>query len=194
MTNELLATEPSDAPPPEPHLVHATFAAGCFWGLQHAMQALPGVVRARSGFTAGQPLRNGRLPTYAVVSSGKSGFAEAVRVAYDPTLIPYSALLETWWAQLEDPTDGTGAGNNRGLQYRPLICWHTEAQRAEAAAFLEREAKALHLPDAAALAVKLWPATAFTEAEEVHQDYISKGGLDSEPEVPYWMGSFVDEV
>ena len=188
MVNELLVGAPEDEPPPEPHLQHATFAAGCFWGLQHALQAQAGVVRARAGYTGGQR----RQPTYSLVSSGKSGHAEAVRVAFDPSLTTYAALLETWWGELEDPTDGAGAGNNRGVQYRPLVCWHSEEQRDEAAAFLEREAKALHLPGAGALAVSLRPATAFTEAEEVHQDWIAKGGLDTQPDVPYWMGSFID--
>jgi methionine-S-sulfoxide reductase len=185
--NAVQLSLPDAAPPPSTQLAYADFAAGCFWGLQQLLSRTPGVLETTAGYTQGAPRE--RPPTYGRVSSGKTGHVEAVRALYDPALVSYEGLLAVYMASLEDACDARGQGADRGFQYRPGIYWHDEAQRAAAEAALAAEAAARRVP---ALAVELKPATAFWEAEEVHQHYLERGGLDPQPEVPYWLGCYVD--
>ena len=181
-------TQPEDRAPPrmEGHHV-ATFASGCFWGLQRELDATPGVVHTRCGYTQGTVQR----PSYKAVCSGRSGHVEAVRVEYDSDAVTYTQLLDVWWSCVEDPTDGGGQGADRGLQYRLGLYWYTEEQRDAASAFLGRMA-ADRAYRGVPLAVEVKPAAPFHEAEEWHQQYFAKGGLDPCPETPFWMGQFVD--
>ena len=149
-------------------LALATFASGCFWGLEAALAAHPGVRATLAGYTQGTL----RSPSYARVAAGRSGHVEAVRCAYDPAETSYEALLSVWWSCLADACDARGQGADRGRQYRPGVFWHDEAQRDAAAAFLEvKQAER----GARQLAVLLKPAAPFYAAEECHQKYLAKG-------------------
>lgn len=180
----LQLTEPQDTDAPQSSGQLATFAAGCFWHVQHALAATPGVTHTVCGYTQGKLQK----PTYAQVCTGRSGHVEAVRVEFDPLAITYAQLLDVWWSCIEDPTDGRGQGADRGRQYRLGIYYYDAEQRMEAQAFLA--AKAAH--HSRPLAVEVKPAAQLWPAEEVHQCYIAKGGLDPHPETPFWMGQFVD--
>lgn len=170
--------------PAEAHLLYASFSAGCFWGLQRALDGTPGVVRSATGYSQGRAVR----PTYRLVCGGRSGHAETVRATYDPRTVSYAQLLDAWWSCVEDPTDRRGQGPDRGPQYRLGVFWHHAQQRDAAAAFLAAQAAALRRT----LAVELKPAAPFTEAEECHQRYFAQGGLDPRPETPFWMGQYID--
>lgn len=184
-TNRLTLASPLAAPPADPALEAATFAAGCFWGLQRALSRPPGVVRTEAGYCQGAVER----PSYAAVATRRSGHVEAVRVEYDPARVSYADLLAVWWGALDDPADGAGQGADRGPQYRPAVLWHSAAQRAEAAAFM---AAAWPRPSGGGLAVALEPAGPWWPAEAAHQHWLDRGGLDPAPEQPYWMGAFID--
>ena len=181
-------TQPEDRAPvrEEGHHV-AAFAGGCFWHLQRELDGTPGVRHTRCGYTQGTVQR----PSYKAVCSGRSGHVEAVRVEYDPSEVAYGQLLDVWWACVEDPTDGRGQGADRGRQYRLGVYWYSPEQRDAALAFLDRMAAA-DAHGGVPLAVEVKPAAAFHEAEEWHQGYFLKGGLDPCPETPFWMGQFVD--
>ena len=103
------------------NLKKATFAGGCFWCTEADFEKLPGVVKVVSGYTGGQK----ENPTYAEVSSGKTGHVEAVQVYYDPSKISYEELLDTLWKHI-DPTDGGGQFVDRGPQYRSAIFYHDD--------------------------------------------------------------------
>ena len=121
---------PVELPPVEREgLEQAVFAGGCFWGVEAAFAAAPGVVATECGYTGGREPR----PTYSRVCGGRTGHAEAVRVVYDPRVTSYGALLELFWS-LIDATDARGQGADRGSQYRTAVFWCTPAQRDAAAA------------------------------------------------------------
>lgn len=145
----------------------ATFAAGCFWGVEESFHELPGVVATRVGYTGG----NVEQPTYQQVSSDTTGHAEAVEVTFDPDKISYEQLLNVFW-QIHDPTQVNRQGPDVGSQYRSAIFYHSEQQRLLA----EKSRDAL---DASgryqrSVATEIVPATTFWEAEEYHQKYYLK--------------------
>lgn len=146
----------------------ATFAAGCFWGVEAALAAVPGVKATQAGYTQGREA----APSYARVATGRSGHVEAVRVEYDPAVASYEALLAAWWACLADACDARGQGQDRGPQYRPSVFWHCERQRDAATRFLQRKQTER---GARPLVVLLKPAAPFYPAEECHQQYFAKG-------------------
>jgi peptide methionine sulfoxide reductase msrA/msrB len=145
----------------------ATLAGGCFWGVEKLLEDVPGVVAVTSGYTGGATLD----PTYAQVSSGKTGHAEAVEVVFDPTLLSFEELLGYFW-RLHDPTQLDRQGPDRGSQYRSAIFYHDEAQRkvAEASKQAFDESKVFPVPAVTVIV----PAGAFFPAEEYHQDYYGK--------------------
>ncbi|NQU40760.1 MAG: peptide-methionine (S)-S-oxide reductase MsrA [Lentisphaerae bacterium] len=148
-------------------LERATFAGGCFWCMEPPFEKLPGVARVISGYTGGAKLN----PTYKEVSSGGTGHAEAVQVHYDPRLITYNDLLEVFWRSM-DPTDGGGQFADRGNQYRPVIFYHTEAQKRDAEASKQRLEASGRFDKPIATAIE--PAQTWYPAEEYHQDYYKK--------------------
>lgn len=147
----------------------ATFAAGCFWGVEDVFMELPGVVSTRVGYTGGS-LDN---PTYRDVCSGATGHAEAVEVVYDPAVISYEQLLEQFWA-CHDPTQLNRQGPDHGTQYRSAIFCHTPEQQRAAEASRERLDNSGRLRRR--IVTEIVPAAPFWMAEEYHQKYHKKNG------------------
>ncbi|MDZ7748506.1 MAG: peptide-methionine (S)-S-oxide reductase MsrA [Halofilum sp. (in: g-proteobacteria)] len=147
----------------------ATFAAGCFWHVEHAFRQVPGVIEAESGYTGGH-VEN---PGYKQVCGGDTGHAEAVRVEYDPERVSYADLLGVFW-QCHDPTQRNRQGPDVGSQYRSAIFCHDEAQREAAERSRdEQERSGRHRGP---IVTEITPASAFYRAEEYHQRYLEKHG------------------
>ena len=148
----------------------ATFAAGCFWGVEAAFGKIEGVISTAVGYGGG----DFEDPTYDDVCSGKTGHAEAVEVVYDPEKVTYEKLLRTFW-NMHDPTTVNRQGPDFGSQYRSVIFFHNdEQQRAVIKSKDEFQAK-LNEP----IVTEIIKATAFYKAEEYHQRYLEKRGAKS---------------
>ncbi|PLY07134.1 MAG: peptide-methionine (S)-S-oxide reductase [Desulfuromonas sp.] len=145
----------------------ATFAAGCFWGVEEAFQVLDGVIETAVGYMGGT-MEN---PTYQQVCSDTTGHAEVVEVSYDPQVISYERLLERFWSK-HNPTSLNRQGWDIGSQYRSVIFYYDEEQRQLA----EASKAALDSTDLYEdpIVTEIVPATAFWRAEEYHQKYILK--------------------
>jgi peptide-methionine (S)-S-oxide reductase len=145
----------------------ATFAAGCFWCAETAFEGVPGVLSVTSGFSGG-PEKN---PTYEMVSSGRTGHAEAVHVVFDPKRITYSKLLQIFWHNV-DPMQAEGQFCDHGHQYRSAIFWKDETQHrlAEESKRALEASKRFKRP----IVTEIVRFTAFYPAEEYHQDYYKK--------------------
>ena len=150
----------------------ATFAAGCFWGVEATFRQLSGVISTRVGYTGGQ-LPN---PTYKDVCTDRTGHAEAVEVEYDPAKISYEQLLNVFWEN-HDPTQLNRQGPDWGTQYRSAIFFHTPEQ--ESAANASKEVLGKSGPFGKPIVTRIVPATTFYEAEDYHQQYLEKRGLAS---------------
>ena len=148
----------------------ATFAAGCFWGVEAAFRETPGVVATRVGYTGGTPAN----PSYRDVCSDRTGHAEAVEVAYDPEKISYEQLLKVFWEN-HDPTQRNRQGPDVGSQYRSAIFFHSPEQEASARASAERLQSGGRFKRP--IVTEIVPAVPFYEAEEYHQQYLEKRGL-----------------
>lgn len=149
----------------------ATFAAGCFWGVEATFRKIPGVLSTRVGYTGGSTDR----PTYRDVCTDRTGHAEAVEVAYDPARTSYDALLKVFWEN-HDPTTLNRQGPDVGTQYRSAIFYHDARQKEAATASklaLERSG-AFRCP----VVTEIVAAGAFWEAEDYHQQYLEKRGAD----------------
>ena len=148
----------------------ATFAAGCFWGVEATFRALPGVTATRVGYTGG----NFANPTYKDVCTDGTGHAEAVEMDFDPAKISYEKLLDVFWEN-HDPTQLNRQGPDVGTQYRSAIFFHTPAQEAAAGASKARlEASGRFRRP---IVTEITPASTFYRAEEYHQRYLEKRGL-----------------
>lgn len=145
----------------------ATFAAGCFWGVEAAFRSVEGVVETEVGYTGGEA----ENPTYKQVCTGRTGHAEAVRVVYDPQVVSYEQLLERFWS-VHDPTQRDRQGPDVGSQYRSAIFTHDDDQAAEARASLQARQEKLSRP----IATQIVPVGVFWRAEEYHQQYVEKTG------------------
>jgi len=148
----------------------ATFAAGCFWGVEAAFRRTPGVTATTVGYTGGKTAD----PTYKEVCSDKTGHAEAVHVEFDPTVVSYEELLDAFWTS-HDPTQVNRQGPDVGSQYRSAIFYHTPEQQAAAEA--SRERLAASGKHATPVATEVVPAAEFYRAEDYHQQYLEKRGL-----------------
>jgi len=147
----------------------ATFAAGCFWGVEALFRQLDGVVDAACGYEGGH-VDN---PTYQQVCSGTTNHAEVVEVDYDPERITYEQLLDAFW-NLHDPTTPNRQGPDVGTQYRSEIFFHTPEQ--EAAAQASKRAMDESGKFANPIVTNITPASTFWRAEEYHQRYFEKTG------------------
>lgn len=145
----------------------ATFAAGCFWGVEDAFRRIPGVIDAVSGYAGGQT----ENPTYRQVCSHTTGHAEAVEVTFDPARVSYDELLGYFW-QIHDPTQLNRQGPDIGDQYRSAIFTHSPEQERAAAASRDREQHKL----SRRIVTQILPAPRFWRAEEYHQRYFEKNG------------------
>lgn len=145
----------------------ATFAGGCFWCITHPFQALDGVAAVTTGYIGGH-VEN---PTYPEVCTGTTGHLEAVEVLFDPAVIPYTHLLEVFFAQI-DPTDPHGQFCDKGSQYRTAIFYHDLVQRAQAERARLWVAQSGRFDKPVVTGVR--PAQTFYPAEEYHQDYHAK--------------------
>jgi peptide-methionine (S)-S-oxide reductase len=140
----------------------ATLGGGCFWCTEAIYQMLPGVKSVTSGYAGGQK----ENPTYKEVCTGTTGHAEVIQVEYDPKVITYEKILETFW-DAHDPTTLNRQGNDTGTQYRSVIFYSNEAQHA-AAERSKAEAQK-HLPRP--IVTQIVPLTKFYKAEGYHQEY-----------------------
>src|ERR1051325_11362364 len=152
----------------------AILAAGCFWGVEEILRAVPGVIDTEVGYTGGW-LEN---PTYADTHHSKSGHAEAIRVTFDPTVLSYEDLLEKWFFKIHDPTTLDRQGYDVGTQYRSAIFYHSPEQEAAARQTIKdlAESKVWDNP----IVTQIEPLTAFYPAEDYHQDSFARN-----PEQPY---------
>jgi peptide-methionine (S)-S-oxide reductase len=151
------------------HVETATFAAGCFWGVEAAFREIEGVTGAECGYTGGQTAN----PSYQQVCSGRTGHAEAVRVQFDPARVSYGELVEKFW-EMHDPTQLNRQGPDTGTQYRSAIFVHDAAQEATARASLGRlQASGRYRRN---VVTQIVPAAPFYRAEEYHQRYFEKHG------------------
>ncbi|AKU89826.1 peptide-methionine (S)-S-oxide reductase MsrA [Vulgatibacter incomptus] len=146
----------------------ATFAAGCFWGIEETFRNLPGVLMTTAGYTGGHL----SYPSYRQVCTDRTGHAEAVEVIYLPEVISYEELLEVFFA-CHDPTTLNRQGGDVGTQYRSAIYWHTHEQ--ERAAIMSRDAHAIRF--SSPIVTEITPVTEFYPAEEYHQLYLLKQGV-----------------
>ncbi|MEM8936807.1 MAG: peptide-methionine (S)-S-oxide reductase MsrA [Pseudomonadota bacterium] len=147
----------------------ATFAAGCFWGIEQSFRELPGVLDAEVGYTGGRT----QNPTYEEICRKGTGHAEAVLVTFDPAKISYQALLEHFW-KIHDPTQVNRQGPDVGDQYRSAIFTHSEDQAdAAEASKASEDASGRHR---APIATLIEPAPTWWKAEEYHQQYFAKRG------------------
>jgi peptide-methionine (S)-S-oxide reductase len=151
-------------------LEKATFAAGCFWGVEAAFRLTKGVVSTAVGYTGGSRPN----PTYEDVCSDGTGHAEAVEVTYDPAQVTYEGLLDLFWS-IHDPTTPDRQGPDIGSQYRSAVFVHSPEQERSARASLERAQTGRRRP----IVTRIEPASIFWRAEEYHQQYLEKRGLAS---------------
>lgn len=145
----------------------ASFAAGCFWGVESAFRKLPGVVAVMVGYTGGHK----NNPTYEEVCRTDTGHAEAVEVTFDPSVISFKELVDTFW-DIHDPTQIDRQGPDTGRQYRTAIFTHSAAQAEIAEAGKAAAQTRFSLP----IATTIESADTFWKAEEYHQRYFEKQG------------------
>ena len=145
----------------------ATFAAGCFWGVEDKLGKIPGVLETRVGYTGGE-VEN---PTYRMVCTNQTGHAEAVHVTYNPDQIDYETLVRRFF-EIHNPTTLNRQGPDIGSQYRSAVFYHNDEQRRIAEGVkeeLNRSGKFSY-----PIVTEIVPAGDFYEAEEYHQKYYEK--------------------
>ena len=153
-------------------MAQATFAAGCFWGIEAAFRRVEGVTATQVGYTGGAT----DVPTNEQVCSGRTGHAEAVRVTFDPGLVGYAELLGVFYS-IHDATQLNRQGADVGTQYRSAVFFHDAEQEATA-----RELKAEQQASGrwgGEIVTEIVPAGAFHPAEDYHQQYLAKHGQDA---------------
>lgn len=145
----------------------ATFAAGCFWGVQLAFDRVPGVLETTVGYAQGDAAN----PTYRQVCTGKTHHAESIKIKFDESVVSYGDLLQLFWS-IHDPTTLNRQKNDVGTQYRSGIYYHDEEQRKQALASKEEREKELEKT----IVTEIEEAREFWDAEASHQKYLEKGG------------------
>jgi peptide-methionine (S)-S-oxide reductase len=147
----------------------ASFAAGCFWGVEARFRELDGVMDAVSGYMGGQTVN----PNYKQVCGGDTGHAETVQVTFDDEKISYRELLDLFF-DMHNPTTMNRQGPDFGSQYRSVVFWHDEAQRQAAEQKIREVDASGKWPDP--VVTQLVEAPEFWRAEEYHQRYFEKNG------------------
>jgi len=146
---------------------NATFAAGCFWGVEANFQKINGIKKTTVGYMGGAT----KNPKYEQVCKGKTGHAEVIQIGYDPEEIKYEKLLEIFW-DIHDPTQLNRQGLDIGTQYRSIIFYHNETQKKLA---VESKQKQQQKTDKK-IVTEITPIKEFYPAEEYHQKYLEKRG------------------
>jgi peptide-methionine (S)-S-oxide reductase len=149
----------------------ATLGGGCFWCTEAVFQMLPGVKSVTSGYAGGTK----ENPTYKEVCRGETGHAEVIQIEFDPAVISYEKLLETFW-EVHDPTTLDRQGNDTGTQYRSIILYRDEAQKAVAEKSRAEAQQHFRQP----IVTEIVPLKQFYPAEAYHQDYYRQN-----PSQPY---------
>lgn len=152
----------------------AVLAGGCFWGVDAVFRHVKGVSTVVSGYSGGDRA----TANYPAVSTGTTGHAEAVSIAYDPAKISYGQLLEIFFAVAHDPTERNRQGPDTGTQYRSAIFYANEGQKQVAQAYIDQLNRAGAFP--APIATQVAPLKRFYPAEEYHQNYLAR-----HPDQPY---------
>lgn len=150
----------------------ATFAAGCFWGVEETFSLIPGVIATRVGYIGGHT----ENPTYPEVCSDTTGHAEAVEVTFDSAVVSYEKLLELFWHS-HNPTLLNRQGPDVGSQYRSVIFYHNDEQQQLAEQSKQDLEHAHYFPKP--IVTEIVPAGRFYPAEEYHQQYLKKQGRSS---------------
>ena len=148
----------------------ATFAGGCFWCMQPPFDKLDGVISTTVGYCGGRE----KNPTYKQVSSGSTGHAEAIKIAYDPARASYSELLDVFWRNI-NPIQKDGQFVDKGRQYRTAIFYHNDKQKELAEASRDKLENSEKFDEK--IATEIVPVTPFYDAEEYHQDYYKKNSI-----------------
>ena len=148
----------------------ATFAAGCFWGVEAAFRQVHGVLQTAVGYTGGHVPD----PSYGQVCRHRTGHAEVVEVWFDPAQVSYAELVEVFW-RIHNPTTRNRQGLDFGSQYRSAIFCHDGGQRETAAASRDAQQQSRRRQ----IVTEITPASAFYRAEEYHQRYLEKHGQPS---------------
>jgi peptide-methionine (S)-S-oxide reductase len=165
-------TAPAPAQPMNTnHAEFATLGGGCFWCLDAVFQRIPGVIAITSGYAGGST----ENPTYQQVCTGATGHAEVVQISYDPARLSYEKLLDFFW-DAHDPTTPNRQGADEGPQYRSIILYSSEAQKAAAEKSKAQAQKKFTSP----IVTEIVPLKKFFKAEDYHQDY-----YDHNPGQPY---------
>ncbi len=150
----------------------ATFAAGCFWGVESAYQQIDGVITTSVGYTGGKMI----APSYKDVCAGRTGHAEAVEVIFDPHKVSYEKLVDTFW-KIHDPTTLNRQGPDFGTQYRSAIFFHNLKQ--QAIATRSKQAMQHSGRFSRDIVTEITSASPFYRAEDYHQSYLAKRGKTS---------------
>ncbi len=143
----------------------AVLGGGCFWCMEAEYKTVPGIRRITSGFAGGKTVN----PSYEDVCTGATGHAEVIQIEFDPAKISYERILELFWLA-HDPTTLNSQGNDYGTQYRSIILYENEVQKAAAEKSKRAAAKSFKTP----IVTEIVPLTAFYPAEGYHQDYYAK--------------------
>jgi peptide-methionine (S)-S-oxide reductase len=149
----------------------AVLGGGCFWCTEAEFQMLPGVKSVASGYSGGTT----ENPTYKQVCTGETGHAEVIQVEFDPKVVSYEKILETFW-EAHDPTTLNRQGNDSGTQYRSIILYNSEAQRVAAEKSKAEAQKHFKRP----IVTEIVPLKQFYKAEGYHQNYFRNN-----PNQPY---------
>jgi peptide-methionine (S)-S-oxide reductase len=147
----------------------ATFAAGCFWGVEESFSKIKGVKSTMVGYTGGRHTN----PTYRDVCTDSTGHAEAIQLQYDPEEVTYEELLKVFWST-HNPTTKNRQGPDIGSQYRSVIFYHTPEQELSARSSIEELEKSGRFSNR--IVTEIVPASTFYKAEQYHQKYYEKKG------------------
>ena len=150
----------------------AVFANGCFWCTEAVFQSLKGVSSVVPGYTGGKPMVDGKVPTYEAVCNGNTGYAEAIKIEFDPKKVNYKKLLKAFWMN-HNPTTQNRQGPDIGSQYRSGIFYTSEKQKEIAIKSKEEYQKELKNK----IITEIVKATEFYPAEEYHQKYYKTHNL-----------------
>ncbi len=154
------------------NLEKATFGAGCFWGVEEVFRKVPGVIETAVGYAGGHTVN----PSYEQVCNHNTGHAEVVEMLFDPQKVSFSELLDIFWSN-HNPTTLNRQGPDYGEQYRSVIFFHTPEQ--ERVARLSKDALAQSGKWNKPIVTAIEPASTFYRAEEYHQQYLNKLGIDN---------------